>query len=77
MMFSFAGTIGHFINDDWKLVERVIDFYHLQEKEHGGEYAAKAFMRSASKRGSLNKICIFSTCFVCRFLQLTILISTS
>lgn len=56
MMFSFAGTLAHFIDDDWNLIERLIDFYHLQDKEHCGQEAANAFMHSASKRGGLNKI---------------------
>lgn len=56
MIFTFAGTIAHFIDDDWNLVERLIDFYHLENNEHSGQHAAKAFVRSASKRGGLNKI---------------------
>ncbi len=57
MMFSFAGTLAHFIDDDWNLVERLVDFYHLQDKDHQGQEAAKAFVQSASGRGGLNKIC--------------------
>jgi hypothetical protein len=26
MTFTFAGTIGSWITDDWELVERVLDF---------------------------------------------------
>ena len=56
MVFSFAGTIAHFIDDDWKLVERLVDFHHMGEKEHAGAYAAKAFVKSAADRGGLKKI---------------------
>ncbi|TFY61097.1 hypothetical protein EVJ58_g4726 [Rhodofomes roseus] len=56
MMFTFAGTLAHFINDDWELVERLVDFKHLDIDEHKGVHAAKAFVKSASQRGGLNKI---------------------
>ncbi|KAF5372081.1 hypothetical protein D9758_005095 [Tetrapyrgos nigripes] len=55
MIFSFSGVIAHWIDDDWKLVECLVDFKHLESQEHAGEYAAKAFIQSASKRGGLNK----------------------
>ncbi|KAF5349401.1 hypothetical protein D9758_015515 [Tetrapyrgos nigripes] len=58
MIFSFSGVIAHWINDDWKLVERLVDFKHLESQEHAGEYTVKAFIQSASKRGGLNKITI-------------------
>ena len=56
MIFTFAGTITNFINDDWEIVERLVDFYHIADKEHEGQYAAKAFIKSASARGGLDKI---------------------
>lgn len=56
MVFSFTATIAHWIDDDWKMVERLIDFHHMGDKEHAGAYAAKAFMKSASSRGSLQKM---------------------
>ncbi|KAF5335248.1 hypothetical protein D9758_017381 [Tetrapyrgos nigripes] len=58
MIFSFSGVIAHWIDDDWKLVERLVDFKHLESQEHAGEYAAKAFIQSASKCGGLNKISV-------------------
>jgi hypothetical protein len=58
MVFTFAGTMATFIDDDWKLVERLVDFYHIQDKEHEGQYAAKGFVKSAAARGGLDKICI-------------------
>ncbi|KAF5323186.1 hypothetical protein D9758_018065 [Tetrapyrgos nigripes] len=58
MIFSFAGMMAHWIDDDWKLVERLADFKHLDSQEHVGQYAAKAFVKSASGRGGLNKITI-------------------
>ena len=56
MIYTFAGTIASFIDDDWQLVERLIDFRHLLDDEHEGVNAAKAFMESGGKRGSLDKI---------------------
>lgn len=56
MIFTFAGTLAHFINSNWEMVERVVDFCHLEEKDHTGPHAAKAFVWSASKCGGLNKI---------------------
>ncbi|KAJ6611141.1 hypothetical protein B0H10DRAFT_1656023, partial [Mycena sp. CBHHK59/15] len=36
MMFMFAGTIGSWITEDWELVERVLDFHPIEDKEHEG-----------------------------------------
>ncbi|KAH7917410.1 hypothetical protein BV22DRAFT_994778, partial [Leucogyrophana mollusca] len=36
MMFTFAGTIASWIDDDWNLIDRVIDFHSLSDKEHEG-----------------------------------------
>jgi hypothetical protein len=33
MMFTF-GTIGSWITNDWELVERVLDFHPIENKEH-------------------------------------------
>lgn len=57
MIFTFAGTIASFIDDDWRLVERLVDFHHLNSNEHKGQHAAKAFVKSTAKRGGLPKIC--------------------
>ncbi|SJL11862.1 uncharacterized protein ARMOST_15273 [Armillaria ostoyae] len=56
MMFSFAGTVATWIMEDWRLVERVIDFHPIEEKEHAGMYAAVAFAKSTSQFGVLEKI---------------------
>lgn len=56
MVFSFAGSIANFIDDDWELIERLLDFRHLADFEHQGVHAAKAFVDSASKCGSLDKM---------------------
>ena len=56
MIFTFAATLGNFIDDDWNLVERLVDFYHLEDDEHKGQQAAKAFVRSTAGRGALDKI---------------------
>ncbi|GJF00443.1 hypothetical protein PsYK624_167310 [Phanerochaete sordida] len=55
MVFTFAGTIASFIDDDWDLIERLVDFHHLEDDEHKGQYAAKAFVNGAAKRGGLDK----------------------
>lgn len=59
MVYTFGGTIASWIDDDWKLVERVIDFHHMGDKEHAGAHAAKAFVKSASSKGGLDKISLF------------------
>ena len=56
MIFTFSGTIASFIDDEWRLTERVVDFYCLDEKEHSGDHGAKAFVKSAAARGGLNKM---------------------
>lgn len=58
MIFTFAGTIASFINEDWQLIERMVNFYHIQDKDHEGEWAAKAFVKTAAERGGLDKMSI-------------------
>ncbi|KLO17810.1 hypothetical protein SCHPADRAFT_812869, partial [Schizopora paradoxa] len=36
MVYSFSGSFAHYITDEWKLVERLIDFHHISDKEHEG-----------------------------------------
>ncbi|KAK1217163.1 hypothetical protein PQX77_020171, partial [Marasmius sp. AFHP31] len=36
MVYTFACTIASFIDDDWCLIERVVDFKPLDDKEHEG-----------------------------------------
>jgi hypothetical protein len=56
MVYTFACSVGYFINDDWALIERVIDFKPLEDKEHEGLYGGKAFVDGACKIGSFDKI---------------------
>lgn len=56
MVFTFACTVGCFINEDWELVQHVVDFHVLEDKEHEGIHAGKAFAQGARKRGGLDKI---------------------
>jgi hypothetical protein len=42
MVYTFACTIAAFINADWELVERVVDFKPLAEKEHEGQLGGLA-----------------------------------
>jgi hypothetical protein len=44
------------IDDDWNLVECLVDFHHVGDKGHAGAYAVKAFVKSAAGRGRLKKI---------------------
>ncbi|KAK7047043.1 hypothetical protein R3P38DRAFT_3423826 [Favolaschia claudopus] len=56
MMFTFAGTIGSWITEDWELVERVLDFHPIEDKEHKGEFAAIGLATRLSELGVLEKI---------------------
>jgi len=57
MVYTFARTIGCFINDDWELIKHVIDFKLLGEKKHQGLYGGKAFVDAMHEIGGLDKIC--------------------
>lgn len=56
MIFTFAGTIANWITDDWELVEQVIDFHVIEDKEHEGQFAAKGFAKALSEMGILEKM---------------------
>lgn len=56
MMFTFAGTIGSWITEDWELVERVLDFHPIEDKEHEGEYAGAFMAKRLSELQVLEKI---------------------
>ena len=56
MVFTFACMIGCFIDDDWKLIERVVDFKPLDDKEHEGERGGFAFVNGVRSRGGLDKM---------------------
>jgi hypothetical protein len=56
MVYTFACSVGCFINDDWQIIERVIDFKPLENKEHEGLFGGNVFIDSASKIGSPDKI---------------------
>jgi hypothetical protein len=58
MIYSFACSIASFIDDEWKLIERVVDFCPLESKEHEGIHAARAFIESARKVGGFKKMSI-------------------
>ncbi|KAF8226406.1 hypothetical protein L208DRAFT_1301910, partial [Tricholoma matsutake] len=59
MVYTFACTIGSFVNDYWELIQHIVDF--VQDKKYEGLNAGKAFVDSIRKRGGLDKICSF--CF--------------
>lgn len=59
MVHSFSGVTAFYIDNEWRLVERVVDFRPLESKDHEGINAAKAFIQGARSRGSLNKMSVF------------------
>ena len=56
MIYSFAGDIAFYINDDWEIIQRLVDFRHLDSGDHKGKTGAVRFAEAASKRGALSKI---------------------
>jgi hypothetical protein len=59
MVYTFACTIASFINEDWELIQHVVDFKPLEDKEHEGVRGGFAFVNGAAKRGGLDKISFF------------------
>jgi hypothetical protein len=49
MVYTFACTIASFINEDWELIQHVVDFKPLEDKEHEGVQGGFAFMNGAAK----------------------------
>jgi hypothetical protein len=60
MTFTFAGTIGSWITSDWELIERVLDFHPIEDKEHEGEYAAIGLAQALSDLEILEKMSFLS-----------------
>ncbi|KAJ7759950.1 hypothetical protein B0H16DRAFT_1456662 [Mycena metata] len=56
MTFTFAGTIASWVSSDWELVQRVIDFPVIEDKEHEGEYAALGLAKQLAAFGVLEQI---------------------
>jgi hypothetical protein len=56
MVYTFACTVGCFINDDWNLIERVVDFKPLEDKKHKGLFGGIYFVNGVRERGGLDKI---------------------
>lgn len=56
MVHSFACVLGSFIDNDWNIIEWVVDFKVLEDKEHKGLHGGKAFADSACGIGCFNKI---------------------
>ncbi|KAF8330255.1 hypothetical protein F5887DRAFT_895877, partial [Amanita rubescens] len=57
MIYTFSCTAAFYINDDWELIEHIVDFKPLEVKEHEGIHAGYAFFAGARQRGGLSKIC--------------------
>lgn len=66
MVFTFAGTIASWVDEDWNLVERVIDFHSISDVEHCGEFAAKGFAKAASALGALDQMSLLFCSFLMR-----------
>lgn len=56
MVYTFACTVASFIDDEWDLIEHVIDFKPLEDKEHEGYLGGMAFINGARQRGGLDKM---------------------
>jgi hypothetical protein len=57
-MYTFACTVASFIDDEWDLIERVVDFKPLEDKEHEGYLGGMAFINGARQRGGLDKMSV-------------------
>ena len=58
---ALACTVGCFINEDWELIERVLDVKPLGDKGNEGVYGGMAFVRGARKCGGTDKIGCYTT----------------
>jgi hypothetical protein len=56
MSYTFAGTIASWITSDWELVERVLNFHPIEDKEHEGEYEALGLAKRLNDFKALEKI---------------------
>lgn len=56
MTFTFSGTTATYINDNWELVEHVLDFNAISDKQHEGAHAARALAKTLSDFDILYKI---------------------
>lgn len=72
MTFTFAGTIASWITSEWDLVERVIDFHVIEDKEHEGEYAAVGLAKQLANFEVLEKIWSFLLSFHLRHLIISL-----
>jgi hypothetical protein len=61
MVYTFTCSIGCFINDDWEIIEHMIDFKLLKDKEHEGLYSSKVFTDGACKIDGFDKISLHVT----------------
>jgi hypothetical protein len=59
MMFTFAGTIATWIDDDWNLIERVVGFSQVDRHEHTGSGSAKVLFEAMRDIGTASKISTF------------------
>ena len=55
MVFTFAGAIEYFIDKEWDLIEHMVNFYHIQDKDHEGQWAAKSVCQYSSGEGRIGQ----------------------
>jgi hypothetical protein len=58
MTYRFAGMIASWTTSDWELVERVLDFHPIDDREHEGEYAALGLAKCLNDFKPLEKMSI-------------------
>ncbi|KAJ7132014.1 hypothetical protein C8R44DRAFT_849642 [Mycena epipterygia] len=56
MTFTFAGTIRSWITSDWELVEQMLDFPAIEDKEHEGEYVTLGLTKRLADLQTLEKM---------------------
>jgi hypothetical protein len=56
MIYTFGGSIASWVTEDWELIERVIGFQPIADKDHEGEYAAAGLAKHLSELEVLEKM---------------------
>jgi hypothetical protein len=59
MMYTFAGTMAVFMDDEWRINEILMGFKHLNVDDHKGKHAAKAFMQTVVPFSAAKKMSCF------------------
>jgi len=59
MMFAFAGTIAHWITNDWVMKERVVSFRCLEHDQHSGREGGKVLFADLCEMGCADKVLLY------------------